>query len=555
MSKAHLKKFDALAKKYGLKTMNKKDLTKLKDRPDDNSWVIGYYIPEEEVNGFSPRYSRFVAVYKQPTWGLAAYTGDRNDPLTDWLDSGAWEEEFSEKDEDDEVWEEGDPDVKGSMQRDYARAGSIPGSPEHQALQSHGRPKLEKHYIQVPPSAMDTAQDFGVERDEVGKYYFPMYNGKVHMDDLRKTPEEATRFWQYLIRKDGVYEAKRVKLKAVIKEAVRESLFAERENPPTSDTEGVPNLDKIEAKKAELKSLYSTKKYYDHAEHPQYGLEKTEREAVEAKIKTARDELSRLQDPEGYAKKQADQKARVDMISNARSIKPRDVAQLLKKVRAESGKRIGIMDLNSTLKPYFSAYRLNKIEWSDVEKKAMSAFVGSVNEEDYDTARDLGFIKTGANRDNIKNYNPNIGISRYNAYKSKQGGGSNKSYSSKDKMYLFVPFSDKDVAKTEFGAKWDPDRKSWYVVKYYSDASGKEWFYDKHGAKRPIADIPSKWWKDPKKKVSEAKKPKKDPNKARKAARRKYQKTPPSQTIKNKKDKAREKDKRDGRKGISKDDY
>lgn len=39
----------------------------------------------------------------------------------------------------------------------------------------------------------------------------------------------------------------------------------------------------------------------------------------------------------------------------------------------------------------------------------------------------------------------------------------------KEKIYLQVPYADKDFAKAE-GAKWDKDRKQWYVINTVPDS-------------------------------------------------------------------------------------
>ena len=46
-----------------------------------------------------------------------------------------------------------------------------------------------------------------------------------------------------------------------------------------------------------------------------------------------------------------------------------------------------------------------------------------------------------------------------------------------DRVYLFVPFEDKDTAKGKFGARWDGDKRQWYVKKSADfDEMPKHWF-------------------------------------------------------------------------------
>lgn len=47
-------------------------------------------------------------------------------------------------------------------------------------------------------------------------------------------------------------------------------------------------------------------------------------------------------------------------------------------------------------------------------------------------------------------------------------------YQSRERLYLKVPFSEKDAAKTA-GARWDPTQKSWYAPPQHSLSSFQPW--------------------------------------------------------------------------------
>ena len=48
---------------------------------------------------------------------------------------------------------------------------------------------------------------------------------------------------------------------------------------------------------------------------------------------------------------------------------------------------------------------------------------------------------------------------------------------SENKFYLNCPYSEKDLCKT-LGAKWDKERKKWYVPEGVDRKKFKRWSYD-----------------------------------------------------------------------------
>ena len=62
---------------------------------------------------------------------------------------------------------------------------------------------------------------------------------------------------------------------------------------------------------------------------------------------------------------------------------------------------------------------------------------------------------------------------------------------SDNKFYLNCPYSEKDLCKT-LGAKWDKEKKKWYVPEGMDRKKFKRWWYDQSNEKVNLTLVKNK---------------------------------------------------------------